>query len=358
MKIGLITMHNVNNYGAVLQTYALYSQLEILGHECTIINYIPNVRRGIKVVFPPSNTPLIKKILSWIKWMPAHITRIKCFKEFQYKYYKNITQKYFYDTVKQCPSEFDIYITGSDQVWNSDSTMGLDPNYFLQFVSNQKKIISYAASLSAIDYSLNENILMAEYLKKFDAISIREALMLFEVSKLTTRSVVQTIDPTMLVGVDFWKSFISQQKNNIIGKYCLIYILGEDAKTVKYAQKKADDFSAKTVKISFLRRKVADIMIINPSPENVVKLFSEAEYVVTNSVHGILFSLIFNKNFTVPKNVVGGTRFKDLFNTYGLNVYSETEENLIHFSPDYFVINKKIKELRDSSLSFLKENVK
>ena len=95
MKIGLITMHNVNNYGAVLQTYALYSQLEILGHECTIINYIPNVRRGIKVVFPPSNTPLIKKILSWIKWMPAHITRIKCFKEFQYKYYKNITQNIF-----------------------------------------------------------------------------------------------------------------------------------------------------------------------------------------------------------------------------------------------------------------------
>ena len=55
---------------------------------------------------------------------------------------------------------------------------------------------------------------MAEYLKKFDAISIREALMLFEVSKLTTRSVVQTIDPTMLVGVDFWKSFISQQKQH------------------------------------------------------------------------------------------------------------------------------------------------
>ena len=75
------------------------------------------------------------------------------------------------------------------------------------------------------------------------------------VSKLTTRSVVQTIDPTMLVGVDFG-NHLFHSKNNIIGKYCLIYILGEDAKTVKYAQK-SDDFSAKTVKISFLRRKVA-----------------------------------------------------------------------------------------------------
>ena len=139
-----------------------------------------------------------------------------------------------------------------------------------------------------------------------------------------------------------------------------MYILGESKNSLEYANAQRANKNVKTVKISFTRKKEADIVLKNPSPTRFVKLFLNSSSVITNSLHGCLFSLISNVNFAIPVDVLSSTRFVDFINTYGLKKYSrrDDEAGMIIINPNYEEINKLMAEKRCSSLSFLEGALK
>lgn len=359
MSCGIITMHNVCNYGALLQTYALLKYVQKIEKECVLINYVPEVRRGVRAIFPPENIGFFREKASWIRWMFSRITIRKPFKEFWKKNYP-LTGCYYSETIDSIKEVFDCYITGSDQVWNPDSTRGIDRVYFLDFVKNDSaRIISYAASISKKEFNETEKAVIKKYLLKFQYISLREKNMIASLAFID-KKIAQCIDPTVLVGKQFWEDFVKNTNNPIIDggyEYCLIYILGKDKNAIRYAKKEALKKGLKTVQIGIgvFNFQNADYYLHAITPEQFVRLFFDAKYIITNSLHGMLFSLLSENCFAIPNNIKEGIRFLDVIQTYGLQSFGNIDlgYSMTAFNPDYDKLNLHINQLRQCSSEYL-----
>jgi hypothetical protein len=365
MKIGLITMHNVCNFGAVLQTYAMTFTLKTLGHECTIIDYIPDVRKGFRVYFPiERELSFPRKIMSWTKWLPVRIGWERSFNKFMAKNYELTPQKYVGNgSIIINPPIFDAYITGSDQVWNPDSTDGLNGDYFLSFVPKGKTKISYAASISAKCLSNKEKEAILSYLNDYKAISVREMQGKNLLKSIGIDKVEHVLDPTLLLTKAEWGHIADGSNIEEKDKYLLMYVLGSQPKLVKYAQKVARQRKLKIVKLGWDLKKTKGIdeIISFGTPQDFVKLFLNADYVVTNSFHGTAFSVNFNKDFIVLPSSNNNPRFTSILNMFGLQERCLNVENGIkdfNDSIDYTVVNTILQNERKISLDFLQNALK
>ena len=341
-KIGILTYHKANNLGAVLQAYALQ-------HKLLQISQVDNVEiidydNGIFVEKIKNNS--IKSVFKNIYYKIKN----KGFTKFRQKYL-NLSDSYTLDTINKSNDVYDIFITGSDQVWNL-SCSGNDYNYFLNFANKDKVKISYAASMGIYEFKEDERKKLHEILNSFDMISIREnnSLRQFDFIDKEIRVVP---DPVFLLNKNEWEEIIP--KRIIKQDYILVYLIQDDINVMKNAERYAKENNLKLIS-----NKKSIEFILNNSPEKFLSWIKYAKCIFTNSFHGTAFSLIFEKDFYSDIQLIGG---KINNRIYDLLIDLCSEEHIIKNNKltekfDYTKTNKKIDELRQVGLKYLTDIMK
>lgn len=366
MKVGIITIHYGFNFGSALQAYALvhYINSEYSDVNAKLINYIPN-RYSFKRRFLSTNkfSNLLKKILYLAVVAPQRIRNQRVFDSFLIN---NIpmTMKFtkFDDGANIC-KEYDLLITGSDQVWNSDYNEGVDPMYYLKFASEKTKKISYAASCGKDDYSLDEWNDIKRLLSDFSGISLREKSSKDLFYKNGFNNVTLSLDPIFLLSAEQWSELALPPKKPP-KDYVLVYSLDSDeSDIIRIANEVAKAKGLKTVVISYSHiwnRYNADVVYRNQCPNVFLWLIKNAQYVVTNSFHGVAFSISFQKQFVAVKRRKYNNRLDSILKIMNLtNRYIPFDKSFDDREDiDYSIVNEFKSMYVKKSKEYLKTFIK
>lgn len=358
MKVGIITRHAVANYGSILQAYATQKAVEKLGYESEIINYIRTDEQGFNI----SDTMLRRNQ----KWNKNFLTRV-IYKVLQtpvyagtYYKFRKFSKEFLMESNRVYAStqdllEYptaDIYCTGSDQVWGKIGNVEYDENYFLQFAPSDKKCIAYAASFGKEKLSSELQSALPSLLEKYSCIGVREVSAVNLVQN-AGYDAVQVLDPTLLLSALEWKQVTSDYIRE--KGYVLIYQLHNDKRLEKYAAQFAKKTNRKLIRISISMLYIfkSGKLAYMPTPSEFLKYFQNCDYVVTDSFHATVFSILFNKNFVdiLPKGT--GTRIVSLLQLFGLEdrIVSDYNDFAIADSDIcYEKVNAILEEERTKSL--------
>lgn len=361
-RIGIITFQNADNYGAVLQAYALKETLKNIGCYVDILNYYNSkLQKEYKGI--PSFKKNIKDLIYPVKLVLFPILRLFVatrFKSFRKKYLLD-TPPIYPNTIKNYNKDYDAFICGSDQIFNPRIT-GFDKNYFLDFVQNKNKSFSYAASfgLSYENLTDKEKLFIKQNLQNFKHLSLREQQGIDIVNKLSNIKSEFYIDPTLLLNKKQWEKFYIKPKNV---NYVLLYFMHTDVKLINLAKNLSNKTGCRLVFIShgISFKKNINAVYIKPTPSEWISLFLNAKYIITNSFHGLCFSINFNKAFFInlQNNVKINSRIENLLDLTNLkdrliNNIGTDYDKLI----DWNNVNKIIEQERKKSFNYLKEITK
>lgn len=316
MKIGIITIHYGINYGSALQSYALAKYISKQGKKVEVINYIPD-RYTKKRRYFSTNKSLrgLKKAVYLLCVAPNTFRYQVLFDSFINKYIPIGKKCYSLDELKNKYNDYDVLITGSDQVWNTDYNEGIDQAYYLTFGGKNSRLVSYAASCGKDAFSVEEKAICIEYWKKFDAISLREDVTTEWFKSIGFNDAVNVLDPVFLLSQNEWKKIMP--KREIKEHYVFIYALdGDTKKAIKVANKIAKLHQLKVVMVSYghvwSHEEGCDYYLAGRDPRRFLALIYYADYVVTNSFHGIAFSLRFRKQFIPLKREKYNNRIESM----------------------------------------------
>ncbi|MED4600761.1 polysaccharide pyruvyl transferase family protein [Paenibacillus validus] len=358
MKVGIFTFHDADNYGAVLQAYALQETVKFLTNDVEIVNYKqPYIIDKYKVV-RINNSSLLKLIRSIISTLIRYkdtSRKKEAFNNFR-KRYLNISEEIYKE--KNEIKGYDIYISGSDQVWNPEIT-NFDEVFFLKF-SNEGRKISYAASIGRDEISEKEKDFLKNNIKNLDLISVREDSALKILNGLTENRVERVLDPTLLADTKIWDELICGKSAN---EYLLVYTVGPIGNVMEIANYIAKKMGIKIINITdkIMIKKYNVKTLRDIGPESFVGLFKNATFIITNSFHGTAFSIIFNKDFLTIPHKTGGTRMIDLLNLLKLDARIINNQmkidDYLEQKIDYTVTNKILNEEKEKSLEFLKNAI-
>ena len=355
-----ITCHSAFNYGAVLQTYGLYTYLFNCGLKGKVIDYQP------KYFNKPKTTNIFKLMIRPIIRYPDFKKGKKVFGGFISNNIPLTDKMKSIEELKNNLEEAKVYITGSDQVWNcSAGEVGNDDAFFLSFVNKKENVkkISYAASIALNELPNNQVQRYKKLLSDFDNISIREKTGVKIVEDLGIDNVVQVLDPVYLLAKEDWIKLI--EKSELVSKlknenYILVYGFLQQKNVYDYAKRLAKEKNYKVFNINTLIEDFklkTDKYFWNVKPEDFLALIYYAKDVVTNSFHGLSFSLILNKRFHLfGKNGNSSSRMFDMVDSVGLSNRIVTEDKLIEGEINYYEVNEILKEKILQSKKYL-ENV-
>lgn len=360
-KTATITFHKAVNYGAILQTYALQQSILKLGIENEVIDYdCRNITKNFDLISTYSLKSFIKSILIF----PLYYRRKKNFESFM-KEKICVTRKIDKQVLfsKKFNDSYDLFITGSDQVWNYQLT-NLDETYMLDFVKNNKKKISYAASfgLSKIPEQYIE--IYRKNLKTFSKILVRENTGVEIINNLINKKAVSVLDPVFLLSKNEWNNIIKNSKfDNIKNKYILVYMPKKEMKIfVEFLSKKYNLPVYNITDFSLKRGKFFGNIEFSLGPEDFISAIKNARFVVTASFHAVVFSIIYNKEFYIyiPQNGENGikraSRLNDLLKILEIK-NREINSKFVddNNSLEWKKINEKLEMERQYSLKILKE---
>lgn len=367
MKIGILTLPFNNNFGGYLQSYALMHVLKELGHQPTIISrshprypLVMRIRHTLKAIA----LALLGKPHKHI--FMSRKSELRAKGELMMPFVdKNIVPQtsYLYNDFELklfTKGRFDAVIVGSDQVWRPDYGPDIK-NYFLNFVSSNVHKIAYAASFGKDDpdYSENEKEQCVKLLQHFKAISVREAsgLQIIEKwgAKLNCEPCV-VLDPTMLMNEEHYLSFIQETPNISAGKvFC--YVLDESqvaSEIIDSVCQHIDDIPFHIIDVLNWKKENYKM----PSIEDWLRGIYDADFVITDSFHGTVFCILFNKPFVVYANKERGIgRFQTLLETFGLlkRIANTSEEaiKIVDEPIEWNIVNEILERKRIESLQFL-----
>ena len=358
MKIGIISIHYGVNFGSALQAYALPTFIKntFTDSEIEIINYIPP-RYRFKNRYSYNEKAGLRKRMGWMLRTNRSIINNLKYKRYLSNMTKISTKIFNTKTAKERYKEYDILIAGSDQIWNSDYNKGLDLMYYLCFGNSKTRKISYAASCGKNNFSDVEWAEMKELLKSFSKISVRENSTA-EIMRKKGIECQFVLDPTYLLSREEWMEI--EKRENIKGQFLLIYLLDIDGRDIiKYAKNIAKKRHLKTVLITngpVIKKYDVDYVMRNKTPDSYIWLFRNASYIITNSFHGISFSINMEKQFVVFKRDKYNSRIDSILEVMGLENRCVTL-NTIEIPPDieYSYVNNKKEKLLSESKRFITE---
>lgn len=351
-KIGVLTFHNYDNYGAILQSYALQKKLKELEAEPEIIDY------RCEYICNPFRIINLKKkgFFNYIYGIAGNICYIprrkKCNKFRRHmKYSPRVTK----DNIKSLGDKYDVYLAGSDQIWDYKLT-NFDQTYFLNFVNEEKKKVSYAASMENIPPN-EVGTSYAELLKTFDNVLVRENYVADIIEELLGKRPECVCDPTILLTAEEWKSILKKPKNN--DKYILVYQLGINKEIVRFVKRLQRKTGYRVIYIPFPLLGILRCDInLTIGPNEWLGLFNHSEYVISDSFHGIVFAILFNKKFF---GMINGhhinRRMEQLLAK--VNLLHRTIDNVSDYQLtediDFTYANKQIEQMREDSMRLLKK---
>lgn len=321
-RIGILTFHRAVNYGAVLQTYALVQTLKEMRHDVAVIDYrcpeIENVYRPFYVGECKSSGEKIKKLLKSLQLFKKR----KRFEAFLRAHLPLTSPCRSEEALAKAASEFDIVITGSDQVFNTDLAGG-KMTYLLDFVPDHVKKLSYAASFGFAQFDSQDTSKIKALLERFDGISLRESSGVALVQAISDKDALCVADPTLLISKSQWEQLAKKPKK-APEKIILVNIMGNCDYAVTKARELAKQGNARVAIINpTLSQQLhcRDCLLYpTASPEEYLWLLSHAETVVTTSFHGLALSLgmgkdVYAEAFTKKLS----SRITDLLDSVGLS---------------------------------------
>ena len=362
MKIGILTFHRAENFGAVLQCYALQTFLKNSNYEVKIIDYRC---KAIENAYYLLNPRILFRHQNFIKSIRQYINRLSFFKDKwrkkqKYKTFRlrmlETTRPYF--KLKK-DLKFDAYIVGSDQVWNNQLTGGYDQAYYLDFpTSTNVKRIAYAVSNeeNALPNMCIYKKQITKSLRKFHAISVREEFFANALKAYTPLPIDICCDPTFLLSKDSYMSIASMpQEDNFIFVY--------HVKESKSASELADNLSKQTgckiieLHAGFAKRIDTNRHLQNLGPTEILGYMLKARYIITTSFHGLALSLILEKQFYVVAQE-SNIRQRSLLKQLQLDsrIVSDCLLGCIT-NIDYENVNKQIDKMAGFSKEFIIKNL-
>ena len=361
IRIKTITCHDVYNHGASLQAYALQTYLLSLGYDVEIIDYKPDYLSGHyklwSVANPLFDKPIIKQLYLLAK-LPGRLFALKrkrLFDEFTRDYLRLTNHRYHrLEELKSNPPQADIYIAGSDQIWNTLFPNGRDAAFYLDFAPQTAKRISYAASFATEDVVEEYKPFVKTMLQNFDEISIRERSSMPLLEHLDRIDGKAVCDPVFLLTREQWNEMLPKEPTK--EKYLLVYDSERSDNLKKIALRIAKEENLKIYNVSAFKIGYADRELWASSPLDFVQLVRDAEYVISNSFHATAFSVIFGKNFCVVNRTEKiNERMKSILEDLGLQerLISDFHLGLLKM-PDYESVNHRLQEKIAVSEDYLK----
>lgn len=371
-KVAIVNRTNLKNYGSVLQVYALCETVKSLGYESEVVweqgsvskNYDFRFQKmfmtAIKMAAHPS---LIAGVVNTMKEVKAKPVAEGKAEKFDVFVSKHITKKlYSSRMLSQIAkgNEYFKFICGSDQVWCS-TTMYVDPLMYLRFAPKHKRI-AYAPSIGR-NYIPNYNrFQMKKYISEIPYISIREDDGQRLVKELTGRNIPVVLDPTLLLEENQWEQ-LAYSEIRTKEKYALLYFLDE---TTEINQKEIAEFLEQQHLYAYsigqemqVIAKSGNIQCLDCGPNDFLGLIQNAEIVITDSYHGMLFSMIFHKKFWSVERAYQqydqSSRQRTILSRLGLEKrYIKNCKDISLELIDYVSIRKRLKQLREESIDYLK----
>ena len=344
MKTAIITFNDAENYGAVLQAFALRKKCSEYC-DTSLLNYYNPFFHKNGDCFKS-----VKSVFKYVMSMRNRIEKKKKFSGFQNKYLTYNNPRLLASDMKQIGTKYDCFITGSDQVWNMQCS-GNDKSYFLDFTNHNKN--SYAASLGHVDETDSKQI--KELLEDFDNISVREKKSSEYISELLNIDVPVVLDPCFLLTKTEWEKEFNL---NFKQDYVLVYEVLVGSKLFNDAKAFAKSKGLKILCVTSSDKiRYGAKFIKDAGPVDWLKLLAGAAYIFTNSFHGIVFSIIFNKQFYVellPPPANTNLRITELLSLFKQEerIYEKcTTDNNI----DYDFVNRVIIEERKKSINYLEK---
>ena len=360
--ISIITMSSACNYGALLQSYALLKYLKNNNLNVQIIDYRPYyvTQEYDGLIYFTSGKINVKKSLNnIISFVPRKIKKSKFIKFIRENITMTSKQYHNYEELKNNPPISDYYVAGSDQIWNSDLSFGIDPAFFLDFVQSGKKL-SYASSMGHAQIPIEEQRYFNQYLSSFDAVSVRENTAKKSLEAIGLENIEQTMDPAFLLSKEEYMKIAVWPKYE---NYLFVYSLGYNKTIDLLASRIAKKLNLRIVSIAGFRNKYcSDYRIRFAGPKEFLGYLAKASYVITDSFHGTVFSLIFHRNFsTVIRIAKRGTRIESLLSVAGLydRIATGVNDDVEHLLKpiDYSQVNILLKKQIDNSKLFLHKNI-
>lgn len=341
MKIALITYHHTYSYGASLQTYATIKALESLGYEVWLVN-----------LHIPQHMLLIRRILMAGFWLKQW--------RFRQKYFKHVTRRYKdSEDLRNNPPMADLYMTGSDQTWNPGISQQTAPSFFLDFVKDNSKKVTYAASFGfgkIEDSKWMSKEEMIAFLRQYDRIAIRESSGKEMLSQIGIES-TQVLDPVLLF--PRYDEFITKPK--------------QTNEIVVFRVSKYDAFCNRCKSVGLkvgcpvrclgsLKKVLGTICPYPNGIEKWVSSIASAKYVITDSFHGLVISLLYHKPFVIlPGYPERMDRLRSLLQQVGLEdrimSLEDSTDSIIEKlnSPiDYAKVDAVLSREREESYGYLK----
>jgi len=358
MKIGILTFHWATNYGAVLQAYALQTYLVMYGHDCKIIDYVPygckkNLFRCFLTRFPlriPHNILDYQKENRMIRFRQRHL---------------RLTRNYgSWAELQKDPPDCDVYVCGSDQIWNPSFTRKGEGkatlSYFLDFGGEQKKRLAYAASFGCTSYPADLINIIKAPLQRFKALSVRENTGLAILDKMGIPGASLVPDPTMLLRLVDYKGLLPHSEKTAVDSV-FVYALHSGQKTIQEIRCHLEERSKQAIQYTgFHSHSLLSI-------EEWLAAIARSKAVVTNSFHGVIFSILFEKPFVAVAVEGHGSGMNDRINTLLENLGLEgrivtTCENerlvdLLYKPIDWRTVGIRLTSIRDAGTRFFERHL-
>lgn len=361
MKIGIYSLPFHCNYGGILQSYALHIVLKRMGHQIFVLNKNwldhPGKReRMVMLIFKIINLLFKKKKYSKRQILLESISELKRF------WTSNISELYDFKNHNEIKAiGLDTIIVGSDQIWRKgyckDTLF-----YFLKFAKMWNiRRIAYAASFGVSEWQFDNQTTneMKSLLKLFKGVSVRESDAKYLCEKYLNILPDHVLDPTLLIGKDDYSKFRINTKNKK-NKQFVSFMLHPSVEKKVLTSKVADQLGAEVIDIDVpLNSMINDKIVKYKSIEQWLSALLDADYVLTDSYHGMVFAINFNKQFVTLGNVQGGqSRFVSLLNMFNLsNRITKDEDEIVHLMNldiNWIEINTILEEKRIKSINFLK----
>ena len=365
-KVGIITLHGIHNYGSFIQAYGTQVAVERCGYEAEIINYrYPNsfhkLNKSLRSSLFHFINILLKDLLLGGKNYLLNKRYNDCFKE-----YYNLSKEYYsYEAIHNDPPQYDIYLAGSDQIWRHFFTKG-DGTFFMDFVSKEKKIISFSSSFGRLSLNDFYKEKYANWLRRFQHLSVREPSGVDIVQSLTGQDAICTIDPSFMLTKEEWGEIAKVPKT----KRKFIFIYGFGGEYVDNLAKQMGIFTGYDIirtNGNFLDYFKRDIhYVLDAGPKEWLEYIQNAEFIFAGSFHGTALAINFNRPFVAVYNDKQDHNFRqeNILNQVGLNGYTITigEKNIDIYKLldkpqhiDWIKVNKQIAIKRECAMRYLRE---
>lgn len=367
IRLGILAIHNVDNYGAILQTLAFYKYLNKFTN-AKIINFQnPVFSSHLKLIRYNGLNSLKScfKDLIRLNYRQKLLNKFKYFIKKNFKLTKPVNLKNMYSN--SFLKNFDALVVSSDQVWNPDIThfdKKLRGDYFLNINIKKIKKFSYASSFGSRKFNNSEINKINSYLNNLDKISIREKSSLKLINKKNLRKTQHVIDPVFLLDNKFWKDKTSRMKKIEYKNFILVYSVARSKlikKTVRDINKNLN-YKVITIDPNLIATSEYDKKISDAGLEEFLYYFRNSSFVITDSFHGVCFSLIFEKKFlaTVSSKKYANrlTDFLTYINCQN-NIYRNNSsiKNISHYEISQNS-KKRIEKFKIKSKNFLRNALK